>query len=99
LIGVGLYGKVTVVQVGVGLSLLRDTQQAAIEATETALGRAGCSEADLALVFATFSHAPQYSEMLAAIQPMTRALVGCSGQGIITTDEEVEQAPAIGKSL
>lgn len=88
--------EATAMQVGVGLSRLRDTKQAAIEATRMALTRAGCSEADFALVFATAAHAPRYAEMLAEITGMTEALVGCSGQGIITTDDEVEQAPAVG---
>ena len=67
-------------QAGVGLSTQQDTENAAREAASTALTRAGSSQADFALVFATASHGPGYSLLLRTIQETTQAthVVGCS---------------------
>jgi small ligand-binding sensory domain FIST len=82
---------------GVGLSTQKDTQGAASEATRIALSRAGCSTADLALVFATTEHGAHYSLLLRTVKELARAnnVVGCSAGGVLTTDGEVERAAGV----
>ena len=84
-------------QVGVGQSTRLDTAQAAAEAADQAIRRSGAKRADLTLLFATTDHAPQYEEMVRLVRDVTRAraLVGCSGLGILTTAGEVEASPGV----
>jgi len=84
-------------QAGVGLSTQQDTEGAAHEAARTALMRAGSSQADFALVFATPSHGPGYSLLLRTIQETTQAahVVGCSAGGVLTTDGEIERTSGV----
>ncbi len=82
---------------GVGLSTEKDTARAAVEATTTALTRAQMASADLALVFATTEHGPQYHRLLRTIKETAHAthVVGCSAGGVLTTDGEIERAPGV----
>ncbi|MGE0820539.1 MAG: FIST N-terminal domain-containing protein [Candidatus Binatia bacterium] len=84
-------------QAGVGVSTYNDTHKAALEAVQTALGRARSRTADLALVFATTGHGPNYSLLLRAIKEETGAshVVGCSAGGVLTTEGEIERASAV----
>jgi small ligand-binding sensory domain FIST len=82
---------------GVGLSTHKNTQQASIEAAETALTRSGGDTSDLALVFATTEHGANYSLLLRTVKATARAthVVGCSAGGVLTTDGEIERAPGV----
>jgi small ligand-binding sensory domain FIST len=82
---------------GVGLSTHKNTQQAGIEAAETALSRSGSDTADLALVFATTEHGAGYSLLLRTVKDTARAthVVGCSAGGVLTSDGEIERAPGV----
>ena len=84
-------------QAGVGLSTQQDTTHAAREAARTALLRAGSTQADFALVFATAGHGPGYSSLLRTIKETTQAthVVGCSAGGVLTTDGEVERSSGV----
>lgn len=87
----------TMLHAGVGLSTLKDTEKAALEATSTALARAGTDTADLALIFATTEHGPLYSRLLRTVKETAQAthVVGCSAGGVLTTDGEIERAPGV----
>ncbi|MEE9217748.1 MAG: FIST N-terminal domain-containing protein [Acidobacteriota bacterium] len=80
-----------------GQSTRLDTAQAAAEAADQALRRSGARRADLTLLFATASHAPRYEEMVRLVRDVTRAraLVGCSGLGIMTTAAEIESSAGV----
>jgi small ligand-binding sensory domain FIST len=69
------------------------------EALESALATTGESiqGADLLLVFASPAFAAGYAGILARLRELTaaRVLAGCSGQGIIGTEREVEDRPAL----
>src|SRR5574341_2246113 len=82
---------------GVGASTDKSTISAATSAARQAMDRAGLLQADFALVFATIPHASLYSRMLERIAEITRTrhVVGCSAMGIVTSDGEVEDEPAI----
>ena len=85
------------IQAGVGLSTQKDTQAAAREATQTALGRAGIDAADLALVFATADHGAEYNALLRTVQTTAKAshVVGCSAGGVLISGKEVEQSAGV----
>ena len=53
--------------------------------------------ADLTLLFASAEYAQHFPEMLARVRAATgcRVLLGCSGQGIIGGEREIEDRPAI----
>jgi small ligand-binding sensory domain FIST len=57
----------------------------------------GASKPDLAVLFTHPKFVPQISELVEATQKAIGAqhLIGCTGGGIIGTDQEVEQKPAI----
>lgn len=82
---------------GVGASTEKSTIPAALAAARQAMDRAGIVQADFALVFATIPHAALYPRMLERIAETTRTrhVVGCSAMGILTSDGEVEDEPAI----
>lgn len=77
---------------GSGLSVERSLEDAALEATLQALSRSGHDHADLALVFLSGDAYPSASRILHVIRRVTgaRAVVGCSGVGILTDECEVE---------
>ena len=82
---------------GAGLSQQADAGRAAGEAASTALAGCGGERADWGLVFATPAHRPHYAELLAAVQKTlgTASLAGCSGAGVMTAGEEVEDGPGV----
>lgn len=84
-------------KVGVGASIEKSTIPAAGAAARQAMERAGIVQADFALVFATIPHASLYPRMLERIAEITRTrhVVGCSAMGIITSEGEVEDEPAV----
>jgi small ligand-binding sensory domain FIST len=84
-------------KVGVGASTEKSTLHAAGAAARQAMSRAGIVQATFALVFATIPHAALYPRMLERIAEITRTrhVVGCSAMGIITSEGEVEDDPAI----
>lgn len=66
-------------------------------AVEEAVQSLGGLEPDVLMVFASHHHGPEFSAMVEMIRERTnpRNLVGCTGEGIIGPDTEVEGAPAI----
>ncbi len=84
-------------QVGIGHSTHGDTARAAAEAASAAMQRSGAGRSELTLLFATPAHAERYAEMVRLVRDVTRAraLVGCSGLGVLTTFAEIEAASAI----
>ncbi len=56
---------------------------------------------DLALLFASQDYLANYPEMLSEAKRLTgaRVLVGCSGQGVIGPNREIEHGPALALQL
>ena len=54
-------------------------------------------EPDLAVVFASHHHGPEFEELLEEFRTRLnpRNLIGCTGEGIIGPDREVERSPAV----
>ncbi len=84
-------------QAGVGYSGEESAEVAARRATAVAMGRAGLTQADLALVFATTHYRTEYDALLAAVRAVSGASfpVGCSGMGVLTSDGEFEGEPGV----
>ena len=82
-------------EAGIGTGL--DWREALDEALGGLPALAGSAGVDLALLFASADYAADYAELLAAAQKAlgARCLIGCSGQGVIGRDREVEHEPAI----
>ena len=82
---------------GAGLIVGKAADSAALEASLEALERSGAERADLALVFVTGDAHPRAHELLHAVRRVTgaRAVIGCSGAGILTERREVEDEPAV----
>ena len=66
-------------------------------ALERALAQIEGNPANVALLFASGEYAEHYSEMLQIVRRATGAtiLLGCSGEGVVGTSVEMEQAPAL----
>src|SRR5260370_37491113 len=81
---------------GTGRAVGGAADSAALEASLDALGRSGSDRADLALVFVTGDAYPRAHEALHAVRRVTgaRAVLGCSGSGILTGRREVEDGLA-----
>jgi small ligand-binding sensory domain FIST len=86
-----------VIAAGTGLAVGGATESAVLEASLEAVGRSGADRADLALVFVTGDARPRAHELLHVVRRVTgaRAVLGCSGAGILTERREVEDGPAI----
>jgi small ligand-binding sensory domain FIST len=82
---------------GSGLTVGKAAEGAALEASLEALERSGADHADLALVFVTGDAHPRAHELLHAVRRVTgaRAVLGCSGAGILTDSREVEDESAV----
>ena len=83
---------------GVGASCLADSKAAAVAATRQAVERAGLDgPAQLAVVFATIEHGPQYAAIMRAVRETAAGanVVGCSARGVLTSDGEIEHGRAI----
>ena len=85
---------------GSGLAVGGSPDEAALEAALQALDRSQADHADLALVFATSDAYPRGHELLHAIRRVTgaRAVIGCSGVGVLTERMEFESGGARGTS-
>ena len=78
------------------LSTLEDTREAAVEACE--LARLRLDEAvNLAVVFASFSHQPQFDVLaqIADVELAADCLIGCTGESIACNGREIEGQPAL----
>ncbi|PYN45519.1 MAG: hypothetical protein DMD95_08170 [Candidatus Rokuibacteriota bacterium] len=82
---------------GSGLASGGTADDNALEASLEALGRSGTDRADLALVFVGADTYPRAHELLHAVRRVTgaRAVLGCSGSGILTDRREVEEESAV----
>src|SRR2546425_4035213 len=82
---------------GSGLASGGTADNIALEASLEALARSGADHADLALVFVTADTYPRAHELLHAVRRVTgaRAVLGCSGAGILTDRREVEDESAV----
>lgn len=82
---------------GSGLSVGPSLEDAALEAALQALSRSGDDHADLALVFVSGDAYASASRILHIVRRVTgaRAVVGCSGAGILTDAGEVEGESAV----
>jgi small ligand-binding sensory domain FIST len=93
----GSAAEESVIAAGSGLAVGRSPEDAALEASLQALTRSGRERADFALVFVTADAYPHASRILHAIRRVTgaRAVVGCSGAGVLSDQREVEREPAV----
>jgi small ligand-binding sensory domain FIST len=75
----------------------RAPADAALEASLEALERSGSTRADLALVFVSATGDIQAEAALHAVRRVTgaRAVVGCTGAGVLVDRREAEEAPAV----
>jgi len=78
------------------LSELPDTLEAARDASSRALAALGTAP-NLAVVFASFHHQPQFDALAQTLQGELAAdcLVGCTGESIVCNDREIEGGPAL----
>ena len=86
------------IQAGSGLAVGGTADNAALEASLQAVERSGSDAADLALVFVTGDDAlPRMHQALHAVRRVTgaRAVLGCSGTGVLTERREVEGESAV----
>ncbi len=81
---------------GTGVSIQGDTASAAKEACAQAAFKPG-APVDLAVVFASPHHADQLDVAAAVLaeQLGPRVVLGCTGEGIIGQDQEIERQPAL----
>jgi small ligand-binding sensory domain FIST len=82
---------------GSGLSVSGAVEDAALEASLAALSAAGADGTDLAFVFVSGDAWTQAPAVLHAVRRVTgaRAVVGCSGAGVLTERGEVEGRAAV----
>jgi small ligand-binding sensory domain FIST len=85
---------------GSGLAVGGSPDEAALEAALQALDRSQADHADLAIVFATSDAYSRGHQFLHAIRRVTgaKAVVGCSGAGVLTERMEFEAGGARGTS-
>lgn len=83
---------------GSGLAVGGSPDEAGLEAALQALDRSQADHADLALVFTTSDAYSRGHELLHAIRRVTgaRAVVGCSGAGVLTERIEFESGAPLG---
>lgn len=82
--------------IGAGTSIHEDTAAAVREACGQAAKRCE-GAADLAVVFVSPHHAERLEEAAEAVQERfaPRVLLGCTGEGIIGAEQEMERQPAV----
>lgn len=85
------------IEVGAGCSKKADSLEAAAEASRLAVSSAGIARSDFALVFATPHHGSHYPAIIQKVKDETGAthISGCSGIGVLTHQEEIEDGPGI----
>ena len=86
-----------VIAAGTGLAVASAADNAALEASIEAVEHSGVDAADLALVFVTGDAHDRAHDILHAVRRVTgaRAVVGCSGTGVLTEFREVEGQTAV----
>ncbi len=79
------------------LSTVRDTEVALHEVFEQASGKFEDEPADLAFVFASLHHAPEFARIASEIRArgLGRHVLGCTGESIIGAGSEIEEKPAL----
>src|SRR6266480_3500549 len=82
---------------GIGLSEDANSATAANQAARAAMAQLGEMRADAVLLFASPQHCGDYSTLYQVIHTVcgTDAIVGCSGAGVLTAHEEVEEGPGV----
>jgi small ligand-binding sensory domain FIST len=82
---------------GVGVSTSHNPRTAAVEACAAAMTQAGIAQATGAIFFATTAHGGAFPLILRTIgeETKTREVVGCSTTGVIASETEVENGPAL----
>ncbi len=82
---------------GSGLSVGRSPEDSALDASVQALAGSGSEHADLALVFVTADAYASAHRILHVVRRVTgaRAVVGCSGAGVLTDSKEAEGESAV----
>lgn len=80
------------IHAGVGQSSNRSTAQAAEQAVTLALNQAGIARADAVVVFFTTDHATHKEQLVETVARLsgTDKIVGSSGAGVLTGDNELE---------
>jgi small ligand-binding sensory domain FIST len=86
-----------VIAAGTGLGVGDAADAAALEASVEAAEHSGADAADLALVFVTGDAGDRAHQILHAVRRVTgaRAVIGCSGAGVLTEFREVEGRTAV----
>jgi len=86
-----------VIAAGSGLAASPSPESATLDACLEAVGKSGSDHADVALVFATGEALERAHELLHVVRRVTgaRAVVGCSGTGVLTERGEVEGRGAV----
>src|ERR1043166_7343305 len=82
---------------GIGLSEDANPATAANQAARAAMAQLGEIRADAVLLFASPQHFSEYSTLYKVIHTVcgTDAIVGCSGTGVLTAHDEIEEGPAV----
>ena len=85
------------ISVGSGLGFGVAADNAALEASLEAMTRSGADAADLALVFTSGDVYPRARQVLHTVRRVTgaRAVLGCSGTGVLTERREAEGESAV----
>jgi small ligand-binding sensory domain FIST len=80
------------IHAGVGQSSSESSEQAAGQAAAAAMQQAGISRADLAVLFLTVDHLPNYQQIVTVLTRLcgTNRIVGSSGAGVLTGEGETE---------
>ncbi len=84
-------------QAGTAYSKNRTAEKAVEAAARAALEKTGASKADFAIFFASSEYRKHYADMSRKIKQITGAdcIIGASGFGILTEEEEIEQQPGV----
>jgi small ligand-binding sensory domain FIST len=82
---------------GVGISVSHNPRTAAVEACAAAMTQAGLAQAAGAIFFATTAHGGAFPLILRTIgeETKTREVAGCSTNGVIASESEVESGHAL----
>jgi len=82
---------------GTGISVSHNPRTAALEACAAAMTQAGLAQAAGAIFFATTAHGGAFPLILRTVseQTKTREVAGCSSIGVIASESEVENGPAL----
>jgi small ligand-binding sensory domain FIST len=86
------------IHAGAGLSTEKDTERAAQQAAAQAAAALPEGHADFVIAFATVEHTQEIPELVQAIGSAvgTPYVVGCSASGVLSSERELEDGPAVG---